>query len=171
MASFDRRYRQKIVDEFLAATGANSFAPVAFLEWLEPQTDHRAWKIFFGKDDVEAARQFRLGMVRQFVSGLRITVEMRDSDQSVTSVVVPAFISPVASRSSSEGGGYVSVSINEDATQREMARQAAAALESWLRRYDGFLKVVQVDAAAIRNIANELAARGVSLVDKEASAA
>jgi hypothetical protein len=49
MAAFNRTYRQKIVDEYMNDTGANSFVPAAFLEWLKPQTDHRVYSVFFGK--------------------------------------------------------------------------------------------------------------------------
>lgn len=158
MPAFDRTYRQKIIDEYLNATGNNHFVPAEFLQWLEPQEDHRAWSIFFGKDDEEAAHQYRLMLARQFVAGLRIVVQTHNAAGPV-SVKVPAFISPVSERRS--GGGYVSVDVRERDTTQELCRQAAADLDRWIKRWGGTASLAGVDIKVANEIASALAARGV----------
>ena len=158
MPAFDRTYRQKIIDEYLNATGNNHFVPAEFLEWLQPQEDHRVWSVFFGKDDEEAAHQYRLSLARQFVAGLRIVVQSQGETGQV-SVKVPAFISPVSERRS--GGGYVSVDVRERDTTQELCRQAAADLDRWIKRWSGTATLVGVDISKANEIAGALAARGV----------
>lgn len=158
MPAFDRTYRQKIIDEYLNATGNNHFVPAEFLEWLQPQEDHRVWSVFFGKDDEEAAHQYRLSLARQFVAGLRIVVQSQGETGPV-SVKVPAFISPVSERRS--GGGYVSVDVRERDTTQELCRQAAADLDRWIKRWSGTATLVGVDISKANEIAGALAARGV----------
>ena len=158
MPAFDRTYRQKIIDEYLNATGSNHFIPAEFLEWLQPQEDHRVWSVFFGKDDEEAAHQYRLSLARQFVAGLRIVVQSQGETGPV-SVKVPAFISPVSERRS--GGGYVSVDVRERDTTQELCRQAAADLDRWIKRWAGTATLVGVDISKANEIAGALAARGV----------
>tara|TARA_R110000868_G_scaffold179574_1_gene419673 strand:- start:315 stop:803 length:489 start_codon:yes stop_codon:yes gene_type:complete len=131
MAAFNRTYRQQIVDEYMNDTGANSFIPAAFLEWLQPQTDHRVYSVFFGKDDEEAAWQYRLHLARNFVAGLRIRVAVSETEV----VKVPAFISPISERKA--GGGYVTVDWSDGNKSGEVYRQAAADLERWIKRYEG----------------------------------
>ena len=158
MPAFDRTYRQKIIDEYLNATGNNHFVPGEFLEWLEPQEDHRVWSVFFGKSDEEAAHQYRLSVARQFVAGLRIVVHSQ-SETGPVSVMVPAFISPVSERRA--GGGYVSVDVREHDTTQELCRQAAADLDRWIKRWGGTAALAGVDIKAANEIAGALAARGV----------
>ena len=143
MAAFNRTYRQQIVDEYMNATGANSFIPGAFLEWLKPQTDHRVYSVFFGKDDEEAAWQYRLHLARQFVAGLRIRVAVSETEV----VKVPAFISPVSERRA--GGGYVSVDWSDESKSGEIYRQAATDLERWIKRYDGACSLAAIDLDAV----------------------
>lgn len=161
MANWDRGYRQKIVDEYLNATGRNHFLPAEFLDWLQPQIGHRAWEVFFGKDDAEAAREYRIGLARQFVSGLRIKVVVQDAVESTKTVTVrmPAFISPVSDRSN--GGGYVAVDTNDDATMQELARQAAADLARWIERYKGTATLLKIDITGVSAVAGQLAAEGI----------
>jgi hypothetical protein len=144
MAAFNRTFRQKVVDEYLAETGANAFVPAEFLEWLEPQEDHRVWGVFFGKSDEDAARQFRLGLVRSFVSGLRIKVAVSET----VNVTVPAYVSVMADRRA--GGGYSAVSVGSPDTTDELIRQAAGDLARWLSRYDGICQLAGVDVAGAK---------------------
>lgn len=149
MAGFDKKYRQAIIDEYLNATGENEFSPADFLEWLRPQTGHRVWSVFYGKDDAEAAHQYRLGLARSFVSGLRITVRVTETEV----VRVPAFVSPIISRSEVDedgaprGGRYVAVDTSEKSSMHELARQAANDLERWLGRYEGTARLLEIDTA------------------------
>ena len=44
------------------------FVPHEFVDWLGGQPDHEAYEWFYGMDDVEAARQYRIGLARQMAS-------------------------------------------------------------------------------------------------------
>lgn len=168
MAGFDRSYRRKIIDEYLNDTGNNVFEPRLFLGWLKERPDHRAYPIFFSKSDEEAAEEYRVGLVRQFVSGLKISVAVSTApiESKVVSVRVeetppaafklPAFISPIADRR--EGGGYHSVDPSDGATVRELARQAAADLLRFVRRNEGVASLVGVDISALKAIAAQFEA-------------
>ena len=107
MAGFPKKERQRIIDDYLAASGRNMFNPVEFVDWLGGQPDHEAYSLFYGMDDVEAARQWRIQLARQMASGLRIVVQESAPEDQVVSITVreyPAFISPVSLRK--KGGGY-----------------------------------------------------------------
>ena len=169
--SFARTYRQKIVDEFLNATGSNAFRPREFLAWLKPQNDHRAWKIFFEKDDDEAANEWRLDIVRKFVSGLKIMVrvdELPGVSQTVNVEVAsfPAYFSPQAGRAA--GGGYQTTDVSDPASMRELARQAAISLRGWLSRYDGLAIALNVDLGPVRQIAKTMMAAGIEIIPQAA---
>ena len=150
MAAFNRTYRQQIVDEYMNDTGANSFIPAAFLEWLKPQTDHRVYSVFFGKDDEEAAWQYRLHLARNFVAGLRITIAVSETE----TVKVPAFISPVSERKS--GGGYFTVDWSDGNRSGELYRQAAADLERWVKRYKGVCSVAKISIKHVPGVIDAL---------------
>lgn len=150
MAAFNRTYRQQIVDEYMNDTGANSFIPAAFLEWLKPQTDHRVYSVFFGKDDEEAAWQYRLHLARNFVAGLRITIAVSETE----TVKVPAFISPVSERKS--GGGYFTVDWSDGNRSGELYRQAAADLERWVKRYEGVCSVEKISIKHVPGVIDAL---------------
>jgi hypothetical protein len=164
-ASFGRSFGKSasggLRDEYLNATGRNHFVPVEFLEWLKPRPDHRAWPIFFGTTDEEAALQHRLSIVRSFVNGLRIRVTIPQEVESASQVVVriPAFISPVSRRT--EGGGYIPVDVQDEPTLAELCRQASTDLARWIERHEGVARIAGVDVASINEIAGALAARGV----------
>lgn len=158
MVAFNRTYRQQVIDEYLNATGRNHFVPAEFLEWLQPQEDHRVWAVFFGKSDEDAAHQYRLTVARQFVAGLRIVVNAQTSTGQVT-VKVPAFISPMADRRS--GGGYLPIDVRRSDSTAELCRQAAEDLARWLRRWEGTAAIVSVDVSEAKKIAGALAACGV----------
>lgn len=151
----DRTYRQKIVDEYLNESGENRFVPQDFLDWLSDKPDHRAHSLFFAKSDADAAQAYRLGLVRSFVSGLRVTVAVsmapfRAKKVNVT-IRVPAYISPGSGRR--EGGGYMAVDMADPATLREMARQAALDLRRVMERHDGIAKVMSIDLSVLGSLA------------------
>lgn len=163
MAKFDRTYRQKIVDEYLNDTGRNAFVPKEFLEWLAERPDHRAYPLFFDKTEEEAAKEWRLGAVRSFVSGLRIRIgvstvpsEGREisvavDEDAATSVKVPAFYSPTSGRR--EGGGYYGTDVNDPAAMKELARQAAADLRRSFDRHGGVGVLLGVDLSPLPALA------------------
>jgi hypothetical protein len=152
----NRGYRQAIIDEYLNDTGANSFMPKDFLEWLRERPTHRAYALFFSADDEEAAEQFRLQLVRQFIAGLRIKVAVStapsEAKQVNVTVSMPAYISPVGNRRG--GGGYIATDINDPETMREMARQAATDLRRVLERHDGIGKLSGIDMSPLAALAS-----------------
>ena len=158
MARWNARERQRMVEEYLNATGANYFVPRDFLSWLMPQEDHPMHGYFFGKSDAELAQAMREDMVRQWVSGLRIVVREQPSDPIKVSVVVhemPALVSPVSGRRG--GGGYMPMDPSDPAMIAELLRQAVASLDTWLERYGGIAATVGADVTPIREIAAFLA--------------
>jgi hypothetical protein len=161
----DRTYRQKIIDEYMNAMGANHFLPADFLNWLRPQTTHRAWMLFFGQDDEQAAANHRLNLVRQFISGLRIRVMVSDISDSPKkmrfSVELPAYISPVSGRAA--GGGYFATDPDDPETRRELARQAAADLKRVFERHKGVAALFSMDLSEIENLAKQFDALGIEV--------
>jgi hypothetical protein len=178
MAGFDRGYRQKVIDEYLSASGANFFVPAEFLEWLRDRPDHRVYSVFFGKSDEDAAHEYRLMLARQFVSGLRfkvtVTPAMASSSPHIsiqvrepTTFRVPAFVSPVAGRK--EGGGYYQTDVTETETAAELYRQAAQSLASWLERHADVARLAGADIGAVERVLGTLSAAGT--IDTAAEAA
>jgi len=132
--------RQEIVDNYLAETGRNMFKVDEFTDWLKGKPEHRCYDRFFGSGDEEAARQYRMGLARQLISGLRIQVhippvEQVDVSQLATAISyeAPAFISPMSSRRT--GGGYVPYDPESEESRSELRRQAAADLARWFNRF------------------------------------
>ena len=67
-----RKWRDAIRNEYLTETGATTFDPDGFLEWLSGKPDHEAYPLFFG-DVALQARDHRIGQVEKFTEGLRLT--------------------------------------------------------------------------------------------------
>lgn len=172
MARFDRTYRQRIIDEFLNDTRRNIFVPSEFLEWLSDKPDHRAYPVFFGKSDEEAAEAYRINLVRSFVSGLRIAVrvspvvveqsgvEVKVNESSPMSVRIPAFTSPASDRKG--GGGYYPTDPSDPAVMAELRRQAAADLRKVVARHEGVAALAGVSMQAVLEIASALDAEAIS---------
>ena len=157
MAGFPKKERQRIIDEYLAASGRNMFHPAEFVDWLGEQPDHEAYDWFYGTGDADAARQHRIQLARQMASGLRIVFKHNDVESKTVSLIAreyPAFVSPVANRKS--GGGYEAFDPDNEQAQEELRRQAAVGLASWLNRYRGCVEHVGIDVSSIENIAEEL---------------
>lgn len=156
MSGFPREKRQKIIDDYLAATRRNSFSPQEFVDWLATQPDHEAYPWFFGSGDAEAARQHRISLARQMANGLRITAPVSEAPDKSSKVSVsvreyPALVSPVAGRRS--GGGYQPFHPDDTEMVAELRRQGAQALKSWLSRYRGVAEQAGVDVGSIEEIA------------------
>ena len=157
MSSFNKKTKQRIIDDYLQNTGANMFVPADFVDWLATQPEHEAYPAFYGMDDAEAARQHRIQLARQMASGLRIVVQESDPQDQVVSLTVreyPTFISPVKLRKS--GGGYERFDPESEDSQRELRRQAATALASWLSRYRGCVENFGCDVSYIEELAQTL---------------
>jgi len=160
MAGFPKKERQRIIDEYLAASGNNMFVPHEFVDWLGGQPGHEAYDWFYGMDDAQAARQHRIQLARQMASGLRIVVQDTTTNDQVVSLSVreyPTFISPVSLRKS--GGGYERFDPDSSDAQQELRRQAATAMASWLSRYRGCAENIGLDMGPLEDIAQTL--RGV----------
>lgn len=153
MAQFTRADRQRIIDEYLAASGENLFQAHKFIDWLADHPDHEAYPWFFSKDDAAAAREYRIGLARQMASGLRIQADIIQPKQSNVGVVVtkefPAYVSPIAQRNN--GGGYQRFNPQDTDDIAELRRQGQTALRSWIARYGGAFTEKELDQ--IRKIA------------------
>jgi len=157
MAGFPKKERQRIIDEYLAATGRNMFHPAEFIDWLKDQPEHEAYEWFYGMEDEHAARQWRIQLARQMASGLRIVVKHTEPTQQKINLVVreyPAFVSPASNRKN--GGGYEAFDPDNEQAQQELRRQAAVGLASWLNRYRGCAENIGVDVSSIEDIAEIL---------------
>lgn len=157
MAGFPKKERQRIIDEYLAASGRNMFVPADFVDWLRDKPDHEAYDLFYGMSDEHAAKQWRVQLARQMASGLRIVVSHSDPEDKTVSIKVteyPAFISPVKGRR--EGGGYEEFDPQNVQAQEELRRQAATSLASWLNRYRGCAENIGLDMSGIEAIVETL---------------
>jgi hypothetical protein len=162
MAGFPKSERQRIIDEYLAATGANQFVPGEFIDWLAANPDHEAYDWFYGIDDSAAAREYRIDLARRMASGLRVVAKVSSAPDKgnvvhVTSREYPAYVSPMAGRK--DGGGYSPFNPDDPEAVAELARQGATALRSWLSRYRGAAESSGVDVSAIEKIAVQLEGR------------
>ncbi len=166
MAGFAKRERQAVIDEYLNATGRNSFIPAEFLDWLGDRPDHPVYNLFFGMDDEAAARSYRVDMVRSWVSGLRISVQVQSQTHQrigavsvrVRECTLPAMISPIGGRKS--GGGYQPVDPENSEHLAEIYRQAAVDLARWIERYEGAMLLRGADLSMMKQIVAELEAAG-----------
>jgi len=165
MTKFSKETRQQIVRDF-AIRHNGQYDPKLFLEEVRSTGEtHPAWEWFEWGDD-KAAQEYRLWQARSFVKDLRVTfaVEVigRDAPVRVRSVEMPLVLSPVAGRNT--GGGYILVDPGDPGHMREHCRQAADALEAWIRRYKaaaefaGSVDAVEGQVSALRLASSEDAA-------------
>ena len=151
-----RQARQELVDRFLNETSANAFVIDDFLEWLEPQTENQFWDAFFGKSTDEMARLYQRDLVRQFISPLRFSVRVAETETKTTELhfsperTYPSLISPTENRRN--GGGYVGFDPENPAMQAELRLQGAQALRGWIGRYGGTLDEMGVSTAPLWDI-------------------
>ena len=81
MGNFARKTKQRIIDEYLQATGLNIFKADEFVDWLATQPEHEMYDAFYGIDDSTAARNWRIDMARRMASGLRIVLSRKRSNK------------------------------------------------------------------------------------------
>jgi hypothetical protein len=159
MSGFPKKERQRIIDEYLATTGRNMFVPSEFIDWLEDNPQHEAYEWFYGIDDAEAAREYRIALARRMASGLRIVAQVSAAPDSAQVVQFstrefPAYVSPVSGRK--DGGGYSPFNPDDPVLMDELRCQGAQALRSWLERYRGAAEASNVDVTPIERIAEAL---------------
>jgi len=163
---FTKKDRQDIIDDYANQTGRNSYVPSEFIDWLRDKPDHKVYNHFFGASDEEMADKHRENMARQFASGLRLTIKTSEmpmpsniENLKVEAVDVPLLISPINNRAN--GGGYISVDVQDTDTMCELALQAHQALKSWKGRYAGSCGLLGIDISEIDSILDELKAKTV----------
>lgn len=143
MAGFSQARRQRVIDEYLAASGRNTFKAHEFIDWLADQPEHEAYNAFYSISDDEAARAYRIELARRFVSGLRITVTAQVEDTETRKITIrtseaPTFISPLEQRYG-QGGGYVAYDPTDASSVASFHKEAAQAFTSWFKRYESAL--------------------------------
>lgn len=151
-----RQQRQAIVDDFIGRHGA--FRPGAFL--AEARSENHPAHGWFTWDDQAAANAHRMEQAREFVRDLRVTFSVEVIERgavTVREITVPAAVSPMASRAGR--GGYMALTPETMPAFRE---EAAAALATWLRRYEGALVSSGQDTAAIRGVIDALQAEAAA---------
>ena len=158
MAGFSRAERQKIIDDYLNKTGANTFHPGEFIDWLKDHPESQAYELFYAMDDAAAAREHRIQMARSMANGLRITAKVQETAPAAAPVKVavrefPALVSPMATRK--DGGGYQPFNPDDPEMVAELRRQGAQALRSWLSRYRGIADQIGIDLTPLEEIAGE----------------
>jgi hypothetical protein len=161
MGALTRADRQRIHDEYLNATGANTFVAEDFVDWLEDKPTHEAYGWFFGKTDAEAAKAWRIGRARAFVSDLRITirrVELSPEAVKVRVMQAPAVVSHYSARVRPKGG-YTAFDPSSAEDQAELQRQAKVMLKGWLGRHES--AVLQRHVDAIQNVIDWLQAQEI----------
>lgn len=145
--------KQRVIDEYLSATGSNFFIPGDFIDWLADKPNHPAYDAFYARDDASCAREYRIDLARKWASGLRICVKTEEKAGRVFHVktsAYPAFMSPMDGRGS--GGGYVRFDPNDKEAVSELRRQAALAMQSWLNRYRGVF--IELDLTLLDEISS-----------------
>lgn len=157
-----RSEKQRIVNEYLHATGRNMLVPAEFLDWLRDQPDHPCYKLFFGKSQAEAAQAWRVDQVRHWVSGLRITVTVTTPQRvnvgtvTMREVTLPAaFSDPSGHRA---GGGYTPTDPDDPAHREALAREAGRSLQAWLDRHAGTCHMLDLDPTGVSTLASALQA-------------
>ena len=157
MANFSKKTKQRIIDDYLQATGANMYVPSEFVSWLSGQQDHECYSAFYGVSDDVLADKYRIDLARRLASGLRIVVKNEDVESSVLSFRIaeyPAYISPIANRRN--GGGYERFDPYDDVAQSELRKQAGISLASWLERFRGCSEHVGLDMTPLEDIVHSL---------------
>lgn len=151
MRKYTKEIRQRIIDDYISRHG--EYSPTGFLrEVRQSNGTHPAWAWFEWQDHV-AAEDHRLWQARAFVQGLTIRFEVVTQARGVSGVVqreMPAYISPVAGRAN--GGGYVAMDPDNPEHMAELSRQGAAALATWLQRYEAAAECAGGDTLAVRQM-------------------
>jgi hypothetical protein len=156
MSRFNKKTKQKIIDDYLNASGRNSFVAEEFVTWLQDKPDHVAYKAFHGQDE-HLLWQAKLQLARQFVSGLRIVVKeeiVHSKSREIKVTEYPAMISPLPTRW--QGGGYVAFDPDSEVSQAELRKQAGVSLAAWLNRFRGCAENIGVDLTPIEDIVRTL---------------
>ena len=163
---FGKKDRQEIINDYLNKTGRNSYVPAEFVEWIQGQPKHPAYKLFVFEDDPKMALQQRIQIASQFATGCKITIKYKpvqsqsidvDSGISIPEPKVlkfPTYISPIDNRA--QGGGYQKFDLDNPDTVSELCRQACRELRAWVKRHKGICAIKEVDIENLEEVANSL---------------
>lgn len=155
---FNKKTKQKVIDDYLAASGRNIFLADEFVDWMATQPEHEMYDTFYGVEDDVAARNYRIDIARRMASGLRIVVkeEVKEKSQVVSIKVAeyPAFISPIKNRRL--GGGYQPFDPDDEDAQTELRKQAGVSLNAWLERYRGASENIGLDMSPVEHLVRVL---------------
>lgn len=136
MSKFTKELRQKIVEEF-SRRHNGQYNPALFLDEVKAKGKKHPAYGWFEWDPAKAANEFNLWQARSFAKDLRISFSVEEVGRggavTVKTTEMPMVLSPSNGRR--DGGGYVLTDPNDPAHQAEHCHQAAAALRSWLNRY------------------------------------
>lgn len=140
MGNFTKELRQQIVEDF-ARKHNGQYDPALFLkEVRDTGKTHPAYG-WFEWDNKKAANEYNLWQARSFAKDLRISFSVEEVGRggavTVKTSEMPMVLSPSSGRK--DGGGYVLTDPNDPVHQAEHCHQAAAALRSWLNRYQAAL--------------------------------
>ena len=64
MANFSKKTKQRIIDDYLHATGANMYVPSEFVSWLSGRHDHECYSAFYGVSNDDLADKYRIDLAR-----------------------------------------------------------------------------------------------------------
>lgn len=157
------RIKRDTILRFMEATNATALEPRLFLDWLRVRTDEPLWRLFFGMSDQEAAEKWRINLVRNMASGLRIRIRVSAMPpparvgmvkQGVESIEAPAFISPMDERHA--GSAYRAAEPGSDAYWLSLRLEAAQQLEAVLKRHSATFYAAEIDPARLRRIIEDL---------------
>lgn len=156
---FTKDDRQAIVKDF-AVRHNGQFNPKLFLEEVRKTGEEHPAYAWFEWNRDRAAYEHQLWQAREFARDLKVTFSVETVGRAGTVRVVqadmPLVISPQVGRK--DGGGYILSDPSDEEHMAEYCRQAAAALKTWLRRYEGALVHAGVAASRVDEIAGLLEA-------------
>jgi hypothetical protein len=157
MSKFTKELRQKIVEDF-SRRHNGQYNPALFLDEVKATgPEHPAYG-WFEWDADKAVKEYQLWQARSFAKDLRISFSVEEVGRggavTVTTSEMPMVLSPSNGRK--DGGGYVLTDPNDPAHQAEHCHQAAAALRSWLNRYQAALVHAGYGTKLIEQVADAM---------------
>lgn len=146
---FTKAFRQEVVDAYVAKHGR--FDVQGFLaEASDPGHPAHGW---FTWDDEAAAHRYRLDQAREFISGLRITFEVKKQHRSGVRVVTTRMPLAIAGP---DGSGYTMTDPGSKEGRRPACREAARTLRQWVERYQGAVLLAGGSLRSLERVADAL---------------
>lgn len=153
MAKFTKETRQRILREYLEATGREIFDPADFVNYVrDVGPSHEAFDWFTWEDQI-AAGQYRIDQARDFARGLKIRYVIQNEVAgpfNVKQTSAPMLVSPMANRNN--GGGYIAFDPEDPAAMLNLRKEAANTLRWFISRYEAALLYVHADIEQLQNL-------------------